>query len=284
MIRSAASKVMRVGRAAVFCVGLAVIVALVLGVATAAFGDDGDFFKVGRTNLASAISTLSRSGAGPALSLKVGSGAPLAVNSTTKVAKLNADRLDDMDSRAFAPANHNHDSSYIQQSPTSPENASIYIDGPMRTSGMLRTGSETGTSDPPQLLGGPVYDGLVVRHINSTSVGAGQVLARTDQLRLERDGTPSGLRIAWDANSSTRNTVDCMGINSVGASVNRYIAPVVTPDSGGTASVFTDAQNVVYATCSFGDSFNNRHVTQVILQHFPGDNFWVGTVISTFNQ
>jgi hypothetical protein len=124
-----------------------------------------------------------------------------------------------------------------------------------------------------------------VRHINSTSNATGQVLARTDKLRLERDGTNGGLRIAWDGNSntSTNSTVNCMGINSAGASVNRYIAPVVTPDSGGTAQVYTDAQNVVYATCSFGDSYNNRHITQVLLQRLPGDNFWAGTVISTFD-
>ncbi|MDP9480464.1 MAG: hypothetical protein M3R38_33185 [Actinomycetota bacterium] len=102
MVRSAASKVMWVGRATVFLVGLSMILALVFGVASMALGADGDFFKVGRTNLASAVSVLSKSGAGPALSLKVGSGAPLAVNSSTKVAKLNADRLDSKDSSAFA--------------------------------------------------------------------------------------------------------------------------------------------------------------------------------------
>jgi len=41
MLKSATSKVMWVGRATVFVVGLAVILALVLGVATAAFGANG---------------------------------------------------------------------------------------------------------------------------------------------------------------------------------------------------------------------------------------------------
>jgi hypothetical protein len=94
MLRNAASKVMWVGRATVFLVGLAVILALVLGLATAAFGANGDFFKVGRTNLASAVSTLDKSGAGPALRLLVDSGAPMAVNSSAKVSKLNADMVD----------------------------------------------------------------------------------------------------------------------------------------------------------------------------------------------
>lgn len=101
MIRSAASKVMWVGKVTVFLVGLAVILALVVGVASTALGANGDFFKVGKTNFASAVSTLSKSGAGPALSLKVDSGAPLAVNSSNKVANLNADKLDGTDSRTF---------------------------------------------------------------------------------------------------------------------------------------------------------------------------------------
>src|SRR5215207_6602318 len=97
MLRNAASKVMWVGRATVFLVGLAVILALVLGVATAALGANGDFFKVGKSNFASAVSVLDKSGAGPALKLLVDSGAPLAVNSSTKVANLNADKVDGLD-------------------------------------------------------------------------------------------------------------------------------------------------------------------------------------------
>ena len=81
--------------------GLALVMALVLGVATMAFGANGDFFKVGRDNFASAVSTLTKGGAGPALRLEVGSGAPLAVNSSAKVAKLNADKVDGLDSSAF---------------------------------------------------------------------------------------------------------------------------------------------------------------------------------------
>ena len=94
MLRNAASKVMWVGRATVFVVGLAVIVALVLGAATAAFGANGDVFRIGQSNFASAVSVLDKSGAGPALRLLVDSGPPLAVNSQGKVANLNADRLD----------------------------------------------------------------------------------------------------------------------------------------------------------------------------------------------
>jgi hypothetical protein len=95
MLRNAASKVMWVGRATVFLVGLAVILALVFGVATTALGANGQPFFLGKRNVASAISTLVKQGAGPALRLQVGAGQPpLAVDSSGKVANLNADQLD----------------------------------------------------------------------------------------------------------------------------------------------------------------------------------------------
>jgi len=94
MLRSAVSKVMWVGRATVFLVGLSVIAGSVLGEASVAIGADGQPFIIGQLNKAQSTSTLDKSGAGPALDLQVDSGAPLAVNSTAKVPKLNADRLD----------------------------------------------------------------------------------------------------------------------------------------------------------------------------------------------
>lgn len=101
MLRSITMKVAWVGRTASMVFGLALVLALVVGAATAAFGANGDFFRVGKSNLATAVSTLTRSGTGPALSLKVDSGAPLAVNSSDKVARLNADKLDGSDSTDF---------------------------------------------------------------------------------------------------------------------------------------------------------------------------------------
>jgi hypothetical protein len=118
MIRSAASKVMWVGRATVFMVGLAVILALVFGLASAAFGANGQAWILGQGNVATAITRL----AGPegvqgamlqvvnnnagtddtALNLSVQSGeAPMRVNSGVKVANLNADRIDDLNSSDF---------------------------------------------------------------------------------------------------------------------------------------------------------------------------------------
>jgi hypothetical protein len=106
MLRSTASKVMWVGRATAFLVGLAVILALLFGVASMALGANGNPLILGKAkNTASKVTGLVKSGAGPALNLKVDSGPPMAVNSTTTVAKLNADKLDGKDSSALLGSN-----------------------------------------------------------------------------------------------------------------------------------------------------------------------------------
>ena len=103
-------KVMWVGKATTFGVGLTVTLALVLGSASVALAAvPGDPFKLGRVNTINKISTLvgsastallkiDNNGTGPALDLEVGSGAPLKVNSDKKVTNLNADQVDDKDS------------------------------------------------------------------------------------------------------------------------------------------------------------------------------------------
>src|SRR3712207_3396676 len=120
MLRSAASKVMWVGRATVFMVGLAVMLALVLGVATTALAAiPGDPFRLGQTNGIDTMSTLvgnvagtmlrvdnNSTGAGAtALDLRVEPGkAPMKVNSAARVALLNADKVDGKDATAFYAA------------------------------------------------------------------------------------------------------------------------------------------------------------------------------------
>src|ERR687885_868527 len=115
MIRSAASKVMWVGRATVFLVGLIVVLAVVLGLASAALAGTGVGapFNLGKTNTVNRLSQLVGSTDNPmlrvdnnntgtgatALNLQVEAGhAPMSVNSATQVANLNADQVDDKDS------------------------------------------------------------------------------------------------------------------------------------------------------------------------------------------
>lgn len=96
-------RIVWLGRSTATIMGLAVMVAIVLGTATTAMAAvPGDPFKLGRNNTVNALTTLIRQGPGPALSLKVNAGQPpLAVNSTGKVTNLNVDQFDDKDSTAF---------------------------------------------------------------------------------------------------------------------------------------------------------------------------------------
>ena len=124
MLRTTVSKVMWVGRATVFLVGLAVILALLFGVASAAFAGNGDPWRLGRINVATSITKLGGEAGvnGPmlrlinndsgtddtALELQVQSGeAPMRVNSSAKVANLNADQVDGQDASQFVPTGTN---------------------------------------------------------------------------------------------------------------------------------------------------------------------------------
>jgi hypothetical protein len=64
---------------------------------------EGKTFLLGRRNVAAAVTTLVKEGAGPALRLVAGSGAPLAVDSDARVANLNADKLDGRHLDDFSP-------------------------------------------------------------------------------------------------------------------------------------------------------------------------------------
>ena len=103
MTKKIAVMAMLVGRATVFAVGLAMILAVVLGVASSALAANGKPFLLGKSNIATKVSTLVNKGVGPALGLKVGvDQAPLTVNPEAGTAtNLSADELDGKDSGAF---------------------------------------------------------------------------------------------------------------------------------------------------------------------------------------
>ena len=114
MLRTTVSKVMWVGRATVFIVGLAVLFAAVLGLASAALAGTGvgATFNLGKINTVNRLSQLvgstdnamlrvdnNNKGTGAtALTLQVEPGhAPMRVNSGTAVDNLNADQVDGQD-------------------------------------------------------------------------------------------------------------------------------------------------------------------------------------------
>jgi hypothetical protein len=127
MIRSAASKVMWVGRTASMVFGLALVMALVIGVASTAWSATGGNFLLGKANVATTASKLTASVAAPALTLvnqstdaaatalniSVAAGKPpLKVNATAgKATNLDADKLDGKDATAFYAAGSKVDDS-----------------------------------------------------------------------------------------------------------------------------------------------------------------------------
>src|SRR3712207_555741 len=111
MTKTIFKKVVWLGRATTFVVGLAVILALTVGLASTALAGTGigARFDLGKTNMVNAVTRLvgsvggpsltidnnSATGAATALNLQVEAGkAPMKVNSGAKVADLNADEVD----------------------------------------------------------------------------------------------------------------------------------------------------------------------------------------------
>lgn len=136
-MKSVFGRVVWVGRATVFLVGLAVVLALTVGLASTAFAAKAPALKLGVQNTAKAVTSvvgtlappilrLDNNGAGPALDLQVEPGqAPMTVNSDQRVDNLNSDRLDGKSSEEFANSQHTHSGSDV----TSGTVAEARIDG-----------------------------------------------------------------------------------------------------------------------------------------------------------
>ncbi|HYP21267.1 MAG TPA: hypothetical protein VEY08_14440 [Chloroflexia bacterium] len=120
MVKVAVKTIVRVGRAATSVVGLAVVLALSVGVASSALAGTGvgATFNLGQTNTVNAVSKLVGSVAAPSLQIdnnaKVNATAlelqaeagkiPMKVDYQSKVALLNVDKLDGQDAGAFVAA------------------------------------------------------------------------------------------------------------------------------------------------------------------------------------
>ena len=86
-----------------FLSALGILCALLVSVDYVSFAATGQSVILGRVNKADDVTKVVRTTPGPALQLRTRPGTPpLKVNRTAKVAKLNADRLDGLDSSDFA--------------------------------------------------------------------------------------------------------------------------------------------------------------------------------------
>lgn len=146
----------------------------------------------------------------------------------------------------------------------------------IKGTGMFKMGTETGTNQPPVYPGG---GGMMIRRIFTSNSTAGAIVARTDNLQFERDGSNGGFRINLIGGSGLQ-VCNCMATTNTGVSLNRALNNL----PGGVTTVYTNLDNVVYLHCILGDPYGAGHITEVTLtRQFP-DFFWVGTVMTTFNQ
>jgi hypothetical protein len=96
-------KIVRLGRATVFLLGLAVVLAAIFTATSIAFAANGKPFLLRRNNAATAITTLTKQGPGPALRLLARPGSPpMAVNTKGRVNNLNADLVDGKSAEQFS--------------------------------------------------------------------------------------------------------------------------------------------------------------------------------------
>lgn len=159
--------------------------------------------------------------------------------------------------------------------------ASQFLGEGLDVTGFIRSGSETGTAQPPLL------PGVVVRRFDSTNMTSGQVIAATDTCNLVRDGTEAGLRINYTA-SDEHLTFNAVGLSFYGTNVN--FRGALVSNSQGFVQVFNNAQRVVHAEISFGNVYSDgeANVTQVILDRYDdgslSDFYLSGTIISSYNQ
>ena len=158
-------------------------------------------------------------------------------------------------------------------------------DSRLQVNGMVRLGSETGTSEAPNRS-------ILVRRVHSTSSATGQVVARGlnvtgNIMTLERDGSNGGLILKLTgSNAAGAPQISGYGITASGTfvGVNMFALP-----NNSSTQIFTDAQRICNCRLSFGEPYNDSDMTTVELMRGVdvsayNDNFWAGTVTSTVNQ
>jgi hypothetical protein len=155
---------------------------------------------------------------------------------------------------------------------------SLAIGGNLDLFGLMRQGTEAGTSET-------AGRGIIVRRIQSTNSAVASVVARTDTITLERDGTLGGWRVVNAANAGNV-TISAFGIDGDSHTFAQSIILGPNPYPASTNILFSAGQNVVNFRCSFGSPDEVGHHTEVSLLRSPNQNspVWIGTLTSSYNQ
>jgi hypothetical protein len=146
----------------------------------------------------------------------------------------------------------------------------------IRVFGGVKLGTGLGTTQAPYYPGG---NGMVYRRVNSTVFNSVATLARTADISFETEATTGGIQITRTT-GNINQICHCSGVNTAGVTVNKIFNNLII----GTTQVYSPTDNILYFRCIFGDVFSNGHTTEITVSRFPGDYFWIGHLISTFNQ
>ena len=150
-----------------------------------------------------------------------------------------------------------------------------------RVEGFIRSGSELGTTQPPDTAFVD-YAGMVIRRIISATTISGSIVALSTSMRLVRDGTVGRFTIEWDANAVPEQMVYGTGLTESGATI-----PIIFnfggPGTAGSQQLYTD-DTVLRLDLVFGSVFNTRDLTEITLVRSANDFWWHGSVRSTVNQ
>ena len=156
----------------------------------------------------------------------------------------------------------------------------LFLNGTLRSTGALRLGSETGTTQGPNYPTGS--NDLVIRRIYSIDQDDG-VLARVGPATF---GRASGSEVSFSVDNSNGTQlldVDCFGVRENGNEL--FVKTEVA--AGGTALILPGGVAADAFTCSFMidlGGVDQWAQTQVTLQRSGGGGVWIGTLISTDNQ
>lgn len=151
------------------------------------------------------------------------------------------------------------------------QSGQIFVNGTIRTTGLIESGSRSGTSQP-----GP-DGGVVIRRLMSSIKTAGQVVVRSDTATVRRDGTNGGLQMV--TNQFQGATISCTGVNGSGNPIARYLDLV-----SNAATLVTEVSDWVGLTCQMGDIYQGDTGTFFQLYRKSADWTIGGVLISGVNQ
>lgn len=163
----------------------------------------------------------------------------------------------------------------------SPSNK-LEVNGNLKVASTIRLGSETGTSQGPNIAG------LVIRRLYSSNTAVNQVVAKSNNFNLERDGTNGGLLLRC-TNGVGGALVVGTGVSHNGVVVNVLHRFYTGHAINAATQLFTTGQNVNHVRLTFGDPWWSSDMTEVSMIRFNDGSgndspIWIGTITSTFNQ